>query len=109
MSNSRTKIYTPIEEHIIQAGFNHFDAKTGAEYAQLGFALDALRTRHIPIAFIFGTTNLLTRDERMSIEMILENVLRRKLVSLGRTETVVEAINKHLEESPSSSSSSKKK
>lgn len=97
--SDRVQIYSSIEENVIQAGFDYFDAETGGEYAKLGFSFDALRTRRIPIGHILGSVDLLSRDERMSVEMILENVLRRKLVSLGKTDLVVTSINKYLTES----------
>jgi hypothetical protein len=86
-----------IEDHVIDVGFDHFDNETASEYTQLGFAFDALRVRRIPLAHVLASS-VLTRDERMTIESIMENVLKRNLVSLGKSESAIETIKSYLSE-----------
>ena len=106
MSESRKLVYSAVESHIIREGNNNFTAETGSEYTALGFAFDDLRAHRIPpLAHILTTPGLLTLDETMSLERILENLIKRKLIALGKSDQAIQSILSRLETPVTSSSS----
>ena len=81
---SRSQVYTWVEQQILDCGEDYFDDNTTlGEYTRLGFTFDRLRFKGTHPITVILNEGLLTKEEEMEVESLMENVMKRKIISLG--------------------------